>query len=213
MKIHQIWIGPKARPDIWMDTVKAFAQNYNHEYILWDDQKVSELALINKKWYDSELTYNGKSDILRYELLNQFGGVYIDADMVIINGERMNTLIKEFNTDCAFGFEVDNKLICGAVMIAVQGSKFVQKCIEEVPLRDMSKLAWLSIGPKLITDLYSRYKDEIPITVYKSVVFYPIRWHGIKDINIHTQFCFLPETATFQYGYSTNSLESCIGTK
>jgi len=210
MKIHQIWIGPKARPDIWMNTVKAFAEKYNHEYIVWDDKKVSELTMINKVWYDRELTYNGKSDILRYELLNQFGGVYIDADMVIVNGERMNTLIKDFNTDCAFGFELDDKLICGAVMIAVQGSKFVQKCIEEVPLRDMRQLAWLSVGPKLITDLYIRHKNEIPMTLYRSVVFYPIRWHGIKDINMHTKFCFPPETATFQYGYSTNNLESYV---
>jgi mannosyltransferase OCH1-like enzyme len=210
MKVHQIWIGPKTRPDIWMNTVKAFAEKYNHEYIVWDDKKVSELTMINKVWYDRELTYNGKSDILRYELLNQFGGVYIDADMVIVNGERMNTLIKDFNTDCAFGFELDDKLICGAVMIAVQGSKFVQKCIEEVPLRDMRQLAWLSVGPKLITDLYIRHKNEIPMTLYRSVVFYPIRWHGIKDINMHTKFCFPPETATFQYGYSTNNLESYV---
>ena len=54
MKIHQIWIGPKARPDIWMDTVKAFAQKYEYEYIVWDDQKVSELTMINKKWYDKK---------------------------------------------------------------------------------------------------------------------------------------------------------------
>jgi mannosyltransferase OCH1-like enzyme len=210
MKIHQIWIGPKSRPDIWMNNVKAFAEKYNHEYILWDDQKVSELQLINRKWYTSESTYHGKSDILRYELLSQFGGVYIDADMVIVNGEQMNSLITGFNTDCAFGYEIDNQLFCGAVMFAVQGSKFVQKCIEEVPKRNMKQAPWISVGPKLITDLYSRHNTEIPMTIYKSIVFYPIRWHGIKDINLHTKFIFSPETVTFQYGYSTNSLETYI---
>jgi mannosyltransferase OCH1-like enzyme len=212
MKIHQIWIGSKKRPDIWMNTVKDFATSYGHEYVLWDDKKVSELSIINKEYLDKQKEFCGKADILRYEILSQFGGLYIDADIVIVNRERMNTLIKEFNTDCAFGFEIDNKLICNAIMFAVQKSKFIQKCIEEIPKRDMTQLAWLSVGPKLITDLYAIHRNDIALTVHSSVVFYPIQWHGIADINIHTQYCFLPETATFQYGYSTNTLESYIGT-
>jgi len=208
MLIHQIWIGPKKRPDIWMDTVKNFAEKYGHEYVLWDDKKVSELHMVNRSWYENEPTHNGKSDILRYEILNQYGGMYVDADMVIINPENLNRLIQGFNTDCAFGYEVDNVLICGAVMLAVKNSRFVCKCIEEVPLRDMTQMAWKSIGPQLITDLYARYKAEIPMTVYKSTVFYPVRWHGITDINVHTQFCLPPEATLFQYGYSTNNLQT-----
>ena len=210
MIIHQIWIGPKKRPDIWMDTVKDFALKYGHEYIVWDDKKVSELTLINREWYDKEPTYNGKSDILRYELLNQYGGMYVDADMVIINPVLLETLIYVFRGDCAFGFEVNDKLICGAVMIAIKGSQFVQKCIEEIPKRDMTQMAWISIGPKLITDLVVRHQHEIPLTLYDSSVFYPLRWHGIKDVNLHKKMELPESTVMFQYGYSTNNLETSL---
>ena len=209
--VHQIWIGPKKRPDIWMDGVKKFAEKFGYEYKLWDDDAVSKLTMINKTWYDKEPTYNGKSDILRYELLDQFGGVYIDADMAVVRPEGLDKLIKGVgNRDCAFGFEVDNQLICGAVTFAVKGSKFIKKCIEVLPTRDMTQLAWISVGPKLITDLVIKYQTQIPLAVYKSTVFYPLRWHGIQDVYLHTKMIFPEDTVMFQYGYSTNNLESKI---
>jgi mannosyltransferase OCH1-like enzyme len=209
--IHQIWIGNKKRPDIWMDGIKRFAETYGYEYRLWDDEAVSKLTLINRSWYDKEPTYNGKSDILRYELLDQFGGIYIDADMAIVRPDGLHSLINGFvDRDCGFGFEVDNQLICGAVFLAVKGSKFVKKCIEEIPLRDMSQLAWLSIGPKLITDLVIRHQKDFVMNLYKSTVFYPLRWHGIQDVQLHTKMVLPDETVLFQYGYSTNNLEAKI---
>jgi len=208
--VHQIWIGPKKRPDIWMDGVKKFASDYGYEYVLWDDKKVSEMEMVNKSWYDKEPTYNGKSDILRYEILYQYGGIYIDADMAIVNANGLNIICENFNRDSGFGFEVDGKLICGAVTLAIKGSLFMQKCIEEVPKRNMKLMAWQSVGPALITELCAKHQTEIPLCYYKSTIFYPRRWHGIQDIHMHEKIELPPESVMFQYGYSTNNLESKI---
>jgi mannosyltransferase OCH1-like enzyme len=209
-KVHQIWIGPKKRPDIWMNSVKEFCEVFDYEYILWDDQKVSEMNMVNREWYNLESTYNGKSDILRYEILYQNGGIYIDADMVIINDQNLHSLISDFNADAGFGFEVDGMLICGAVSLAKKESEFIKKCIEKVPSRDMSLMAWESVGPKLITDVCYEYQTRIPLILYKSTVFYPMRWHGIQDVQMHKTFPTPPESVMFQYGYSTNNLEHKI---
>jgi len=210
MIIHQIWIGPKKRPDIWMNSVREFCQSKNHEYMLWDDQKVAGLTMANRSFYDRESTWNGKSDVLRYEILYQYGGVYIDADSFITNFDKLNNLLNEFSGDAGFGFEVDNILVCGGVSLAIKESKFMKLCIDEIPKRDFSKMAWQSVGPQLITDLWMKHKTTIPVTVYKSKVFYPIRWHGIQDIDMHKKMDLPPESVMFQYGYSTNNLESKI---
>ena len=78
--IHQIWIGPNKIPKIWMDTITNFCNKYNYQYILWDDNTVNNFTLTNKKYYDIEKTFNGKSDILRYEILYNYGGIYIDGE-------------------------------------------------------------------------------------------------------------------------------------
>ena len=67
---------------------KKFCQEFEYDYILWDDQKVSEMNMVNKYFYDNEQTYNGKSDILRYEILYQHGGIYVDADSVLLKGDK-----------------------------------------------------------------------------------------------------------------------------
>jgi mannosyltransferase OCH1-like enzyme len=208
--VHQIWIGPKKRPDIWMDTVKSFCETQGFEYVLWDDKMVGELKMVNQSFYDKESTYNGKSDILRYEILYQYGGVYIDADSVILKPEQFNTLLTEFNKDAGFGFEINGKLVCGGVSIAIKESRLIKHCIDAIPGRDMTKLAWISVGPQLITDMVSKYQKEIPLMLYPSTVFYPVRWHGIQDVDLHTKTIVPPESVMFQYGYSTNNLESKI---
>lgn len=208
--VHQIWIGPKKRPDMWMDSVRDFSEICGYEYVLWDDRKVSEMTMINKSFYDNEPTYNGKSDILRYEILYQYGGIYIDADSFITKPYQLDSLIKGFDRDAGFGFEIDNQLVCGGVSLAIKNSVFMKKCIEEIPKRNFNLMAWQSIGPQLITDMAGKHQHEIPLAFYKSTIFYPRRWHGIQDVRMHEKVLLPPESVMFQYGYTTNNLESKI---
>ena len=208
--IHQIWIGPKKRPDIWMNSVREFCEVFDYQYILWDDKKVSEMEMTNRSFYDSQDTFNGKSDVLRYEILYQYGGIYIDADSVIVKPEKFHELLRNFKADAGFGFEIDGKLACGGVSISIKNSIFMKKCIEEIPKRNMNVLAWQSVGPQLITDMSLKYQREISLLFYKSTIFYPRRWHGIQDIEMHKTYPIPEESVMFQYGYSTNNLESKI---
>jgi len=211
--IHQIWIGPNKIPSIWMDTIKNFCNKYNYQYILWDNNAVANFNLVNKKYYDIEKTYNGKSDILRYEILYNYGGIYIDADCVILNDILLEQLINSFNNSnyqIAFGYEINYKLITGSVIISTIHSHFIKECIDNVKIRDFKKPPWMSVGPLLITNIFNQLKDKSNICIYLSNVFYPIRWHGIKTIDHHTKIDIPKESIMFQYGYSTNNLQDKI---
>jgi mannosyltransferase OCH1-like enzyme len=207
--IHQIWIGPKKRPDIWMDTVKKFCEDFGYEYKLWDNDNVPT-DLINQIFYNNDPTYFGKADILRYELLYRYGGCFVDADSVIMKGDKFHELLQAFDKDAGLGFEIDGQLLCQGVCMSIPKSLFMQKCIEEIPRRDFSKDPWKVTGPMLVTELAIKHQHEIPLTYYKSTIFYPRRWHGIQDINLHTKVEIPPESVMFQYGYSTNNLETKI---
>lgn len=208
--VHQIWIGPNKRPDCWMDSVRDFCNTFGYTYMLWDDTRVHNLSMTNRSAYNYEKTYHGKSDILRYEILYQFGGVYIDADSVIVRPEKFHTILSEFNADAGFGFERDNELICGGVSISIKGSKFMNSCIREIPLRNMKLAPWISVGPILITDIFNRERHLYEIKIYPSKIFYPVSWHGIQTIDAHKTTNIPEESVMFQYGYSTNNLGSQI---
>lgn len=59
-------------------------------YCLWDEAALSELEMLrgNRRLYErymNEGCYYGASDVARVEILRNFGGIYVDADMVCLN--------------------------------------------------------------------------------------------------------------------------------
>jgi mannosyltransferase OCH1-like enzyme len=102
-QLHFIWIGSKI-PQKYIDNIITYITN-NKEYIIniWLDDNtllqeipdnlipykdnvklhnVNEISLINKKGFEIMENYGGKADILRYEIIFNYGGMYIDVDSV-----------------------------------------------------------------------------------------------------------------------------------
>lgn len=78
--IHQIWLGSPLPEEFepYQQTWKQMHPDW--EYKLWTDQDVQKMNLDNQDLYDAAINYGQKSDILRYELLYRYGGVYVDVD-------------------------------------------------------------------------------------------------------------------------------------
>ena len=78
--IHQIWLGSPF-PEKYIElqnTWKKFHPDW--EYHLWTDENIKDLKFINREIFDKTENFGAKSDILRYEVLYQFGGLYVDTD-------------------------------------------------------------------------------------------------------------------------------------
>src|SRR5450759_397044 len=76
--IHQIWLGgePPAPLSTWLDGWQKYHPQW--EYQLWTDDNRPKLT--NEQAFLRAPTPAMKADLLRYELLRDHGGVYIDAD-------------------------------------------------------------------------------------------------------------------------------------
>ena len=216
--IHQIWIGPKKKPDIWINTFKNDYINNNKdwEYKLWNDENISELFDEFPKMlkiYNIEPTYNGKSDLLRYLILYKYGGIYIDADSVWINNKSFNNLLLEIN-DSKFFIAYENiskNIVCGGIMGSSKKNNYVKNLIDHIEnINNYKKKcnihgAWRRIGPGLLSKLYLNNKE---ITIFPSIYFYPKGWHdNERNIISHLDNDLPIESYTYQYGYTTNNLE------
>lgn len=92
--IHFIWLGPKAFPPNSVENVRTWiAQNPTWTVKFWTDRKraapCSGMQVIDvadfsfttlKRCYDESENWGEKSDVLRFEILMQEGGVYVDHD-------------------------------------------------------------------------------------------------------------------------------------
>jgi len=80
--IHQIWLGSSLPPefDELVQTVKSMHAGRGWSYKLWTDEDLKDLVLYNQRYFDEAKNAGARADLLRYELLYRYGGVYVDID-------------------------------------------------------------------------------------------------------------------------------------
>jgi len=79
-KIHQIWLGSEIPEQYarYAETWQKFHPDW--DYKLWTDEDVKDIELTKPDVYYDAVNPAMKSDILRYEVLRQHGGLYVDTD-------------------------------------------------------------------------------------------------------------------------------------
>ncbi|WP_316354773.1 glycosyltransferase [Candidatus Trichorickettsia mobilis] len=80
--MHQIWIGSSPLPPLYKNYLEECKLLHpDWEFKLWQNADIEQLNLQYKHVYDLARTWIQKSDVLRYEILLKYGGVYRDTDI------------------------------------------------------------------------------------------------------------------------------------
>jgi mannosyltransferase OCH1-like enzyme len=130
--IHQIWLGSSV-PSVYASYIKSWKEKHpDWAYMLWTDENVHTLfPLYNQHFYDEVENYGAKSDILRWEILYRFGGLYVDMDYECLNPLDELHYAYDFYTgiqplDAVF-------LQLGAALVgSIPGHPILKHCIETV---------------------------------------------------------------------------------
>ncbi|CAL5183421.1 unnamed protein product [Lathyrus oleraceus] len=121
------------------------------------------------------------SNLLRLSLLYKFGGIYIDADVMILK-----SFSNLRNTIGAQNIDVKTKKwsrLNNAVLIFDKNHPLLWKFIEEFALTfDGNK--WGHNGPYLISRVVSRVsgREGFNFSIVPPSAFYPVDWRGIKSL-------------------------------
>ena len=181
--IHQCWIGPHKKPERLMKTWKEM--NPTWQYVEWDNKKVSDFKLVNQKHFDAydsiqQNKWNGKSNILRYEILFRYGGVWIDADTGCVN--PLEDFFLDNDSFCSYENEkARTGLLAQGFLGATKENELMRLLIEELSKKEKLNYiaSWISSGPQFITDIVKKYKYD-KIKVYPSYFFFPEHHTGLK---------------------------------
>ncbi len=120
--IHVIWIGPNPYPygdykDTWLE------HNPDWELKFWTDDNLP--PLYNQEIFDMMPVWAAKADILRYELLYNYGGVYSDADSYC--KKPLEPLIG--NLTCFAMISNKGKTVCNAILGATKNHPSYEKIV------------------------------------------------------------------------------------
>jgi len=175
--IHQLWIGTKPAPITLMNTWKE--KNPDFEYIFWNEQEFinRNMKFVCQRKIDDIEEINGKADILRWEILYKYGGVFIDADSICIEpidnelmskkcfaGWEQEELRKGLVATGTMGFPPGHLLVLGAINWILKN---------EVSQAKAGAMAWQTVGPGLLTRMYNtgQFTD---LHIFPSYTFLPI---------------------------------------
>ena len=79
--IHHIWLGPNKPPSYFEEYLRSWRVKHPEwEFKLWTDKEVEHFKMDLREEFDSSLNWGEKSDILRAEILDKIGGLYVDVD-------------------------------------------------------------------------------------------------------------------------------------
>lgn len=229
--IHQIWIGDNPMPRSWLKTVEDFASDYKFKYTLWDDTSIKELPFdefpgIEKVYKETE-RFSGKCNILRLLILYKYGGLYIDADCVLLHPDKLYKLLEDDKSKTFFAWEKltdyhfkkfskktegnqdmhgRRRIIANSVIGSSKKAPFIKKLLEDIPAYyEVYKGSgtWRETGPAYTANIYDKYPElHNDIYVYPMSVFYIKGWHKVKQGD-HLNY-MKSKGIFFQYGYSTN---------
>ena len=216
--IHQIWLGPNKRPDIWMNSWKInfIKRNPHYKYIFWGEKEIKDFKLENENIFNSEPTYPGKSDIARYEILNKYGGIFIDADSLWIEKKNNNfdKILKNSRSSGMFAAEepvnkwsiangvigfYNNHPILNELILFIKNNYFLLKKKYPQP-----KMVWRVTGPEIFKQILEKYNNKL---ILESFYFYPTSFHQ-NNLNDNPKYfkTKYPKSIMYQYGYSTNNV-------
>ena len=201
--IHQMWIGPRNAPRNMMLSWKF--KNKDYEYIYWNDEEIKKRCMTFKciEKINNMKEINGKCDIMRWEILYKYGGIFIDADSYCIE-----PLCDVFLNNSGFATYENEKVRRGLIATGTMGffpNDAICGDIINWIFNDVSMIhlhcAWYSVGPGCLTRFIESGKYPY-FSVYPSYTFLPVHHTGIRYEG-HRKVFGYQEWCTSKQNYDT----------
>jgi len=205
--VHQIWLGPAPMPENYQEFRQRWqGMNPEWEFKLWTEKEIDAEVWDNQQIYDAvAIPPEGKkthdialatqrSDIIRYEILYRYGGMYLDCDIEPIQSlSYMFNLFPDSTHKAVASYEnthfISEPLPDGTTKHGlIVNNNFMwspevnmdiwKKCIDKISLSfDKALPIPTSTGPNILSNVSAANPNDIyiyPYEVFNSIPFYAI---------------------------------------
>jgi hypothetical protein len=171
---HQIWLGGPPPEKVHRFGATWMRLHPGWEMRLWHDGNVPDLR--NGRLFEAAAAPAQKADILRYELLLDHGGVYLDSDFECFR--NLEPLLAGVRAFCG---REDPVRVANGLIGCVPGHPLLAAVVAALP----DSVAWLpgrgpneQTGPDLLTRVLLEQEalGAESATVFGPEVFYPYHW-------------------------------------
>ncbi|MGA6580754.1 glycosyltransferase family 32 protein [Providencia sp. NPDC089923] len=180
--IHIIWVGDESkRPSSLIKTWKD--KNPTWAVKVWGNKELKRTDWYNQKHINERFNakeYTTVADMMRYEILFNHGGFFVDADTAC------TAPLQPWLFDSQVCMSMENEvaspfLIANCFIAAEPKSALMAELMMSIKGLDRldTDLPWIVTGPRLLTDTVNRLKYN-NLTLWPSHYFIPDHWTGEK---------------------------------
>lgn len=186
--IHCFWFGNDSYSQLNLQCIESWKKNLpDYEIKVWTKKDFNiSINKYTKKAYQLQ-KYAFITDYARLYVLYNYGGIYLDHDMEVL--QNIDGFLSQ---ECFLGFE-SHTLIGASIIGAKKHNPFIKKCLDEY-----ENLAHFEILPKLMTYVYKKYYSTTKFnsnkkisrrnfTIYPIDYFYPLPYGKSYSSNMITK--------------------------
>jgi mannosyltransferase OCH1-like enzyme len=168
--VHRIWLGDAPMPAAHARYGETFARHHpGWEHRVWTDDDLPSLG-IGAGEQARARTHSELSNLVRYEILHRYGGVYVDTDVEC--RRPFDELID--GVEAFAGLELPGR-VGTAVLGAVPGHPLFARAVRLArQTLGTGPHSANANGPYLVSLLIEQHRDRV--TVFGADRFYPYRW-------------------------------------
>lgn len=215
--LHQFWHGDPM-PEKYQQLTELWKKLHpDWTVMLWDEKAVADFGLTNQGMYEKMHNPSAKSDVVRYEVVYSYGGVYVDTDFLPC--KPLDPLLY-LDLWCGVVGSYDGTLkdaetsVAGSIFGASQGNKILEKIIlkiskEKTVPRSIAEIMTVT-GPEMFSREVLAEMDKHPFTVaFPPHYFYPfpgqqreqIRKMSVEETQKYVSRYNYPETYAMHLWY------------
>ena len=194
--MHFVWLGKQQIPENLTKCMKTCCEHHPEwKKMVWTDKNMPAPFFFTDE-YNIDRNPARRSDLIRLQVLYNYGGVYLDTDIECI--KPIDKLMEGHNfvmgTECGEPWKKDcNRThINNAVIASTKRSILVEKLINQVKEnykkidissqdKPLDYVAHLS-GPVLFNNMINEIKNNKGTKIYSAEYFYPLHYSNRMDI-------------------------------
>lgn len=179
-KLHQIWLGGNG---VLPEEYRQFQESWKRfhplwKYKLWTEKDIPTFSFKNKDLFDAAKNYGEKSDIWRYEILEQEGGLYIDTDFECLAPFDIFNHTYDFYIGIQ-PLDTDNVQLGIGLIGTRQGHPLLKLAIKNLRINKHNKQIVSRTGPLFFTQIFYQAapKTELRDIAFPASYFYPCNYN------------------------------------
>jgi len=177
---HQVWINENdpCLPDQFAAYRDGWLRLHpGWEYKLWNLQNI-DFPLRRPELLKQAGSYAQMADILRLEIVYQYGGIYIDTDF-----ECCRSVEPLLETAELFFCSEDGATITQSIFGAIKEHPLILRFISSLPTQIGRELPNVETGPMFLTNNLLNLGFSGELTVFPRGTFFPYNWAELHRAN------------------------------